>query len=832
LTNCVFAENTVTAGASGADLSGNNSGYNGGSAEGGGLYVPSSVTNAYMENSVFFQNTCTGGGGGSASGGGYDGGNGGAALGGGVASAAALMTIRNCTVASNTLSVGANGAGTGTNGSNGSARGWDICETAGMVKLSGSILSGGTNVTPNHMPNAYDVTDAGYNISTDSSLTRTSTNTLTNAIYLDLDTLVSGDGSVAVGPTDVSGPPFETEDITNGSLASDFVPGVPGVTFPATDGLGMPRGSPASAGAYEVNPITLDTNAAAPTVSSGLGQTNLTGAGATVTFTIDATSNDTNNNALGYQWQLNGTNLLDNNTFSGSTSPTLTINKLTTADVGMYQVVLGVSTLENITIVSNFFLIITNPVKITSQPASKSDVPVGSVVTFNVGVSGSPPFTFQWYSGTTPLADTHDISGSTTSNLTINPAKTNYAGSYYVVASNLYNSKTSAVATLTIDPVDTTKPTVSFTSPAAGARTNALVITGSASDNAQVTNVNYWVTDVDNGRTVTNNGMAGLSTNGTTTKTWSITNVFLPGTNYVTVQSVDYSGNVSTLISREFFYQVKAPFILSTNPLSSAGGVTGVASVAGGPAPTNGALLYIGEGYKLTAKPAKNWELTNWLVGTNIANSGTTLSFIMQSNLFIAANFVSIPETTKPTVVITSPKANSRSTMPMLSGTASDAVAVEDVAFWITNLNNGLTTTQSGLALLANGTSWSITNALLPGSNTLAVQSSNYAGLASTVVTATFFYEAPTPFYLMVNPLTASSWITGVAAVTGTSPSNGAEVNIGEGYKLTAKPAKNWVLLNWMEKTNIVSTNITLSFIMETNLIVTANFVSNAVSNP
>jgi hypothetical protein len=829
ITNCVFAANSVTAGASGADLSGNNNGYNGGSAEGGGLYVPSSATNAYLENTVFFQNTCTGGAGGTATTGDFDGGNGGSALGGGVASAAALMTIRNCTAASNTLSAGTNGAGALTNGSNGSADGWDICRTAGLVKLSGSILSGGTNTTPNHMPNAYQLTDAGYNISSDSSLTQSSTNTLTNNIYVLLDTLVSGYGDVSVGPTNVSGPPFETEDIPDGSVAASFISGVPGVSFPATDEVGMPRGSPASAGAYELSPITIDTNAGPPMVNIDSQQTNFTEAGSTVTFSVDASPYDAYANALGFQWQLNGTNLFDNKTFIGSTSPSLTVTNLTAADQGMYQVVVGVSTLEGVATISNFFLIITNPVKITKQPASKSNVPVGSVVTLSVGVTGSPPFSFQWYVGTTQLSDTNEIAGSTTSNLTINPALPGDAGKYYVVAANYYNSKTSAVASLSINPQDKTKPTVAFSLPANGTRTNNLAITGKASDNAQVTNVNYWVTNVNDGRTVTS-GTASLSSNGTTAKTWSISNAFLPGTNYVTVQSVDYSGNKSALETREFFYQVAAPFYLLVNP---GGTVTGVPAVKGGPAPSNEAALYIGEGYKLTAKPAKNWQLANWMEGSSIAATGTALTFVMESNLVVTANFATnaaAAEKTKPSVAISSPKSNSRSTAPVLSGTASDRVQVLNVAYWITNLNNGVTTSQSGLAVLTNGTSWSITNALLPGTNILTVQSSNYAGLASALAKATFFYEAPIPFHLLVNPPAAMSWVTGVAAVKGNSPSNEAAVNIGEGYKLTAKPAKNWVLVNWMENTNLAGDGTTLSFIMESNLVVTANFASNAVS--
>jgi hypothetical protein len=645
VTNCLFAQNTLTAGASGSDGTGNVNGFNGGEAEGGGLYISGTAPNAYLENSVFFQNTCTGGAGGSATAGSEDGGNGGPAVGGGLASAAVLTTLFNCTLATNTLDAGAAGTGTTANGSTGGTGGWDIYRAAGVVKLSGSILSGGTNVAPNPKPNASGVTDAGYNISSDASLVRALGDTTlidVNGTNTDLDSGLADYGGPTIGPADLLYPPaFLTLAIVDGSVATNFIPGVPGLSFPATDELGNARGSPTSAGAYELNPITLDTNAARPLVQVDEPRNQLADIGATVTFTVEVIANyDTNNNPLGFQWQHDGTNLTDNNNFIGSTTSNLTIKNVTAADQGLYQLVVGVSVLESTRTVSGFSL--TNKVlaKITTQPVSKNDVPEGSVATFSVGVVGSPPLAFQWYWVTADLvtnmlSDANGISGSTTSNLTINPATAMDDGSYFVVVTNDYKLNTSVAAVLKVVQ-DVTKPTVTISSPAAGARTNNLVVTGSATDNAQVVLVNYWVTNVNAGKSITTNGTASLSTNGTTTKTWSLTNVFLPGTNYLGVQSVDYSSNKSTFAAREFFYKSPAVFTLSTD---GPGTVAGSAAIAGDVRPTNGAMLNIGEGYTLTAVPVKNNVLSNWTSLNVVIGNSPTLHFIMETNLAITANF-------------------------------------------------------------------------------------------------------------------------------------------------------------------------------------------------
>ena len=644
VTNCIFALNTATAGASGADSSGNNNGFNGGVAEGGGIYIYATVTNAYVVNSVFCDNTCTGGAGGSATDGEVNGGSGGSALGGGLASAAALTIVRNCTMATNTLAAGALGTGTVNDGANGSTQGWDIGRTDGTLRLMGSILSGGTNSsTADLMPNAFDVTDGGYNVSSDASLARASTNTLID-INAQLDSGLANYGGPYLGPFNLLYPPaFLTLAIVQGSPATNFIPGVPGLSFPATDQLGNPRGSPASAGAFEFTPITIDTNAPPP----DLALTNTppiidTTAGATVTMSASATNNDPINN-LGYQWQLNGTNLPENKTFIGTTTPSLTVKNVTTADTGSYQVIVSVSLLENAATSSVVSVIIISPAEIKAQPVSQRDVPNGSVVTFSVTASGSPLPTYQWYEVTPDgvtnmLSDTNEISGSTNSQLTISPATSNDVGSFFVVVANEYRTNASVQAVLSLVP-DTTSPKVVLSTPSSGARTTNSVVTGTASDNAQVVQVNYWVTNLNAGHvpaiTVLSN-TASLGATGTKIKSWSITNALLPGTNFVTVQSFDFAGNKSAFATREFFYEVPANFALYTN---GAGAITGSAPVAGGVRPANQAMLNIGQGYTLTAIPAKNNVLTNWISSTGFTSNALTLHFIMEQRLIIVANF-------------------------------------------------------------------------------------------------------------------------------------------------------------------------------------------------
>jgi hypothetical protein len=670
VTNCIFFGNEAQAGSTGAaevDADGGGAdGSAGGDAIGGALFITNQVANADFVNTIFAFNSCLGGAGGDTSLTNAIGGVGGAAVAGGLWSGATLVQMQFCTLATNTLLGGAAGLNSdgGINGTIGGTAGWDIYRTAGVFELSDSILSG--NAPGGNAPNAAGVTDAGYNIISDASVVK---NTIVTTTKLNTNPDLNS-GLSPVGRTAIGGPSgFQqmwTLELLGGSPAASFVPGVPGSTFPATDEVLDDRSTPTSAGAFEYNNIGIIVTNALPAnlIISTLPGTNLTGAGDTVAFTntIDAQIYS-NTTPLGYQWQLDGTNIFDNANYSGTTSNILVVRRITATDEGDYTVLVSPSLLEGAITSSVVVLILTNPPAIKAEPVSQINRPVGSIVTFTLNVGPFPQgYSYQWLFGETALSLTNlparsEYSGTNSNVLTIDPATDADAGFYSVIVSNGFNSidygvKTSAVVRLTIVP-DHARPTITLTSPPANVRTNVLVMEGTASDNAQVTNVLYWITNINAGLIPVTNvltGNATLTTNGSTnlngpnTMLWSITNMPLPGTNILLVQSVDYSSNVSAVLTRRFFYEVPSSLTLMSNTVGGAGTLTGHAFIHGDATPSNHASLNIGEGYTIVAVPNAASLLGNWTnsSGTNVfITNGNTLHFVMESNTVIQAYFVS-----------------------------------------------------------------------------------------------------------------------------------------------------------------------------------------------
>jgi hypothetical protein len=156
-----------------------------------------------------------------------------------------------------------------------------------------------------------------------------------------------------------------------------------------------------------------------------------------------------------YQWQFNGTNLTDNGHITGSQTNVLTLTGASTNDAGGYQIIL-----------TNAYGSVTSAVATLSvgftpgiaQPPTNTTVPQGNTATFQVTASGSPTFNYQWLLYGTNLTDNGRISGSQGNVLSIAGALTNDAGNYQVIVANPYGSITSAVATLTIDPVILQQP--------------------------------------------------------------------------------------------------------------------------------------------------------------------------------------------------------------------------------------------------------------------------------------------------------------------------------------------------------------------------------------
>jgi uncharacterized repeat protein (TIGR03803 family) len=165
-------------------------------------------------------------------------------------------------------------------------------------------------------------------------------------------------------------------------------------------------------------------------------------AGTTATFLVSAASP----NPLSYQWQKNGTNLVDGGNISGATTSTLTITSISDSDVASYSVI--VSNSYGSVTSSNAVLTVNDSLFIAAQPQSQT-VGLGSNVTFNVTVYGAPPFVFQWYFNGTPLGS--PATGINFLSCTLTNVGTNQAGNYSVKVVNGYGSVTSSNAVLTVE---------------------------------------------------------------------------------------------------------------------------------------------------------------------------------------------------------------------------------------------------------------------------------------------------------------------------------------------------------------------------------------------
>ena len=180
-------------------------------------------------------------------------------------------------------------------------------------------------------------------------------------------------------------------------------------------------------------------NAALTVVLSPKSRTNY--ASSTATFTATAFGPE----SLNYQWQKNGTNLVNGGNLSGATNSTLTIAAVSDADAGNYGAVVSDATGSVTT--SNAVLTVNDLPFIASQPQSQT-VGLGSNVTFNVTGYGAPPLVFQWYFNGTSVGS--PTTGTNVSSYSLTNVGTNQAGNYSVLVVNDYGSLTSSNAVLTV----------------------------------------------------------------------------------------------------------------------------------------------------------------------------------------------------------------------------------------------------------------------------------------------------------------------------------------------------------------------------------------------
>ncbi len=175
------------------------------------------------------------------------------------------------------------------------------------------------------------------------------------------------------------------------------------------------------------------------------------------TFTIAATSVA----PLSYQWQLNGTNIVD------GTNASLVLTNIQAGYAGVYSCVLSNVYGES----TNSATLTIVPLLITAQPTGRT-VNGGVNTTFSVTVTGKLPVTYQWrFEGT-------NIANATNGSLTLNNVQMSQDGWYSVVASNQYGSVESTPAKLTVVPFTVLTQPISRTVLAGTSTSFSVAVTG------------------------------------------------------------------------------------------------------------------------------------------------------------------------------------------------------------------------------------------------------------------------------------------------------------------------------------------------------------------
>jgi uncharacterized repeat protein (TIGR03803 family) len=457
----------------------------------------------------------------------------------------------------------------------------------------------------------------------------------------------------------------------------------------------------------------------------------------------------------------------------------------------------------------------------SNAPPASTNLLVGSTIAFTIPADGIGPLTYQWTRNGIYLTDGGEISEAGTSNLMINPVLYGDVGSYALVVSNIWGALTSSVTVLTVK-----SPSIAIVSPTMNARTSAPIFSGTATPaplitNADpstitLTNVTFTISNLLNGSNIT--GVAVLSGGAAGVSNWVFDASPSPGTNIISVQAEDASGNLSPVATRTFFFV--------------AGSALTVLERGSGAATftiTNGTMLNVGQSYTITARPISS-VFSNW-VGDGLTNLGPTFVFVMKTNLVLTADLLSRQP---PTVSIAFPGANARTATNVFLGTAASSpllpgvnptnLPLSGVSYWLTNAGALIA---SGTAMLTPGgaiSNWSITVAPGPGTNILAVQSQDVSGGLSRVVSQKFFYESPTPFTLLAAGNGTGTFVSSGTIAGDVPPTNGALLNIGETYRVTAKPGKFSRFTGWSSTTGLTSANATQTFSMQPGFGLTATF--------
>jgi len=511
---------------------------------------------------------------------------------------------------------------------------------------------------------------------------------------------------------------------------------------------------------------------ALPVITAQPTATNIAATNTSLTLSVTATGD-----GLHYQWH-KGTAAI-----SAATNNTLVFSSLAPSNAGTYSVT--ITNFASSVTSSNALVIPAVGPAITTQPVGKG-VALGSNYTLSVTASGGYLHYFWTQNATNAV-------GSDTNKLTITAAAYTNAGTYSVLVSNLTGTVTSsnAIITVQVPPAITTQP-ASSTNQQGGTIALSVVATGDS--------LSYlWTKD---GKTVTNGTKITVST----TNTLTITNARIAdGGKY----QVTVSNTVSSVQSSNATVVVVAPPTLTVaaprvSVLQSASATLAVTATGTGPISyqwnfegTNNIANATNNTYTITNMASSNagsYQLT----ATNFGGSTVT-------NIIVTY----VADTNPPVVTLTGAGATFTNATLLVTGKATDNVAVSNVVF---SLDSGVTF--SNAVTTNHWTNFVITNTLTNvGTNTLIVKAVDVNGN----------WTVPSTNHPVYAPLyTVAVTISG----TGTVSSNWTgKVQWGKSYSATAQPGRNYVLVGWSG--DLTTNGATVTFSPTNNLSLTATFTTN-----
>jgi hypothetical protein len=175
--------------------------------------------------------------------------------------------------------------------------------------------------------------------------------------------------------------------------------------------------------------------------------------------------------------------------------------------------------------------------------------------------------------------------------------------------------------------------------------------------------------------------------------------------------------------------------------------------------------------------------------------------------------FLYPPDGGRPSIKVSAPTNNARVTdSPLIvRGSASDNCLVSHMLY---QLNTNATVTVTGT--VARSISWNFPVTPRPGSNVIRVWSVDTSTNRSLAVQKAFFYSVRAPLTVQIDGAGAST------------PANGTRLEIGRGYQITAAPAAGNLFRGWWDTNgDLLSSKAKFSFIMQSNLVLGAQFITN-----